>query len=234
MNCPHHCHIFKAQPRSYRQLPLRLFEFGTVYRHEQTGELNGMLRVRGLTQDDAHIFCTADQVEHEFRATIELTKFVLESVGLNDYRVQLSLRDPKSDKYVGSEDNWDRAEGALRGVLEDSGLQLQRTAWRSGVLRAQSRLHGARLHRPFVAIGDGPAGLQPARTFQTGVHRGRQSGPSAGDDPPRAVRFAGTVRGDVDRALCRRVSAVAGPRTNSGAAACRKRRPTTRSPSPSS
>lgn len=122
MNCPHHCHIFKAQPRSYRQLPLRLFEFGTVYRHEQTGELNGLLRVRGLTQDDAHIFCTADQVEQEFRATIELTKFVLESVGLDDYRVQLSLRDPDSAKYVGSEENWDQAEGALRGVLEDSGL----------------------------------------------------------------------------------------------------------------
>jgi threonyl-tRNA synthetase len=123
MNCPHHCHIFKAMPRSYRQLPLRLFEFGTVYRHEQTGELNGMLRVRGLTQDDAHIFCTGDQVEQEFRATIELTKFVLQAVGLNDYRVQLSLRDPKSDKYVGSEENWNRAEGALRGVLNDSGLE---------------------------------------------------------------------------------------------------------------
>jgi threonyl-tRNA synthetase len=122
MNCPHHCQMFAAQPRSYRQLPLRLFEFGTVYRHEQTGELNGMLRVRGLTQDDAHIFCTADQVEAEFRATIELTQFVLESVGLDDYRVQLSLRDPGSDKYVGSPENWSKAESALRGVLEDSGL----------------------------------------------------------------------------------------------------------------
>ncbi len=122
MNCPHHCQIYKAQQRSYRQLPLRLFEFGTVYRHEQTGELNGMLRVRGLTQDDAHIFCTGDQVEQEFRATIELTKFVLDSVGLGDYRVQLSLRDPDSDKYVGSQANWDRAEDALRGVLKDSGL----------------------------------------------------------------------------------------------------------------
>jgi len=122
MNCPHHCQIFAAQPRSYRQLPLRLFEFGTVYRHEQTGELNGMMRVRGLTQDDAHIFCTAEQVEQEFRATIELTKFVLESVGLTDYSVQLSLRDPDSSKYVGSEDNWDHAEGALRGVLQQSGL----------------------------------------------------------------------------------------------------------------
>lgn len=122
MNCPHHCYMFKAQQRSYRQLPLRLFEFGTVYRHEQTGELNGMLRVRGLTQDDAHIFCTADQVEAEFRATIELTKFVLASVGLDDYRVQLSLRDPDSTKYVGTEQQWDSAEGALRGVLQQSGL----------------------------------------------------------------------------------------------------------------
>ena len=128
MNCPHHCHIFKAQPRSYRQLPLRLFEFGTVYRHEQTGELNGMLRVRGLTQDDAHIFCTADQVEQEFQATIDLTRFVLRSVGLDDYRVQLSLRDPDSSKYVGSEENWDRAEAALRRVLERSGLDFNEEA----------------------------------------------------------------------------------------------------------
>jgi threonyl-tRNA synthetase len=123
MNCPHHAQIFKAQPRSYKQLPLRLFEFGTVYRYEQTGELNGMLRVRGLTQDDAHIFCTDDQVEEEFRNTIELTKFVLKSVGLSDYRVQLSLRDPNSDKYVGTEENWSRAEAALRKVLEESGLE---------------------------------------------------------------------------------------------------------------
>lgn len=123
MNCPHHAQIFKAQPRSYKQLPLRLMEFGTVYRYEQTGELNGMLRVRGLTQDDAHIFCTQDQVEEEFRNTIELTRFVLESVGLSDYRVQLSLRDPTSDKYVGSEENWLKAESALRRVLEESGLE---------------------------------------------------------------------------------------------------------------
>ena len=122
MNCPHHAEIYRSQPRSYRDLPLRLFEFGTVYRHEQTGELNGMLRVRGLTQDDAHIFCTQDQVEAEFRATIELTQFVLGCVGLTDYRVQLSLRDPNSDKYVGSVENWAKAEDALRRVLEESGL----------------------------------------------------------------------------------------------------------------
>lgn len=123
MNCPHHVIMFKAQPRSYKHLPLRLMEFGTVYRYEQTGELNGMLRVRGLTQDDAHIFCTPEQVEEEFRNTIELTRFVLESVGFSDYRVQLSLRDPASDKYVGSEENWAKAEAALRRVLDESGLE---------------------------------------------------------------------------------------------------------------
>jgi threonyl-tRNA synthetase len=122
MNCPHHTQIYKSQPRSYRDLPVRLAEFGTVYRYEQSGELNGMLRVRGLTQDDAHLFCTPDQVEEEFRATLQLVQFVLASVGLNDYRVQLSLRDPNSDKYVGSEENWKRAEASLRKVLTELGL----------------------------------------------------------------------------------------------------------------
>jgi threonyl-tRNA synthetase len=122
MNCPHHVQMYKARPRSYRDLPVRLAEFGTVYRHEQSGELNGLLRVRCLTQDDAHLFCTPEQVEQEFRATLELTQFVLKSVGLDDYRVQLSLRDPNSDKYVGSDENWQQAESALRSVLEESGL----------------------------------------------------------------------------------------------------------------
>ncbi|MEW4526320.1 threonine--tRNA ligase [Maioricimonas sp. JC845] len=123
MNCPHHVQMFKAQPRSYRDLPVRLAEFGTVYRHEQSGELNGMLRVRGLTQDDAHLFCTPEQVEQEFKDTLDLVKYVLKSVGLEDYRVQLSLRERDSDKYVGSPELWDKAEGTLRSVLQDSGLE---------------------------------------------------------------------------------------------------------------
>ncbi len=125
MNCPHHVQIYKSQQRSYRDLPVRLAEFGTVYRHEQSGELNGMLRVRGLTQDDAHQFCTPEQVEDEFRHTVELVQFVLGTLGLQDYRVQLSLRDPKSDKYVGSEENWQRAEASLRHVLEDMKLPFE-------------------------------------------------------------------------------------------------------------
>lgn len=122
MNCPHHAQMYKAQPRSYRDLPVRFAEFGTVYRHEQSGELNGMLRVRGLTQDDAHIFCTPEQVEEEFKDTLNLVKFVLASVGLENYRVQLSRREPDSDKYVGSPELWDVAESTLRKVLQESGL----------------------------------------------------------------------------------------------------------------
>ena len=108
MNCPHHIMIYKAKPRSYRELPIRLAEFGTVYRYEKSGELSGMTRVRGFTQDDAHIFCTEDQVADEFRGCIEMTQFVLKSLGLNDYRVRLGFRDPDSDKYVGTEESWHR------------------------------------------------------------------------------------------------------------------------------
>ena len=122
MNCPHHVQMYASQQRSYRDLPVKLAEFGTVYRHEKTGELNGLLRVRGLTQDDAHMFCTPDQVETEFKETLNLVKFVLGSVGLDDYRVQLSLRDSKNkSKYVGSDENWDKAEATLRKVLTEMG-----------------------------------------------------------------------------------------------------------------
>jgi len=122
MNCPHHAQMYKAMPRSYRDLPVRLAEFGTVYRHEQSGELNGMLRVRGLTQDDAHLFCTPEQVDQEFKDTLELVKFVLQAVGLEGYRVQLSKRDPKSDKYIGSAELWEHAENTLRKVLIEQGM----------------------------------------------------------------------------------------------------------------
>jgi threonyl-tRNA synthetase len=122
MNCPHHIMIYKAKPRSYRDLPLRLAEFGTVYRFEQSGELNGMTRVRGFTQDDAHLFCTEDQVADEFRGCIDMTQYVLKTLGLNDYRVRLGFRDPKSDKYVGDPASWDRAERSLEEVC--AGLNL--------------------------------------------------------------------------------------------------------------
>jgi threonyl-tRNA synthetase len=122
MNCPHHIQIYAAEPHSYRDLPVRLAEFGTVYRYEQSGELNGMTRVRGLTQDDAHLFCTPEQVEQEFQSTVGLVQKVFSALGLNDYRVQVSLRDPKSDKYAGDPKTWDRAEETLKRVAKDMKL----------------------------------------------------------------------------------------------------------------
>ena len=125
MNCPHHIMIYKSKPRSYRELPLRLAEFGTVYRYEKSGELSGMTRVRGFTQDDAHIFCTDDQVADEFRGCIEMTQYVLKSLGLDDYRVRLGFRDPNSDKYVGDESSWEQAQLALIEVCESLGIKAQ-------------------------------------------------------------------------------------------------------------
>jgi threonyl-tRNA synthetase len=123
MNCPHHIQIFAAQPRSYRDLPVRLAEFGTVYRYEQSGELSGLTRVRGFTQDDAHLFCTPDQVRSEFRATMELTQFVLDGLGLTDYRLRLSKHDPADPKYAGAAgETWRRAEADIRAVLDEMGL----------------------------------------------------------------------------------------------------------------
>lgn len=122
MNCPHHIMIYQSKPRSYRDLPVRLAEFGTVYRFEQSGELSGMTRVRGFTQDDAHIFCTEDQVADEFRNCLEMTQTVLAALGMHDYRVRLGFRDPKSDKYVGGDAVWDRAEASLKAVCESMNL----------------------------------------------------------------------------------------------------------------
>ena len=122
MNCPHHIQIFAAQPRSYRDLPVRLAEFGTVYRYEQSGELSGMTRVRGFCQDDAHIFCSEDQVADEFRGCIEMTQTVLNALGMKDYRVRLGFRDPDSDKYVGSPETWKRAEDELESVCRSLNL----------------------------------------------------------------------------------------------------------------
>ncbi len=122
MNCPHHIKIFASDHHSYRDLPVRLAEFGTVYRWEQSGELGGMTRVRGFTQDDAHLFCTPDQVAAEVTGCLDLVKKVLNTLGMHDYRVRLSLRDPASDKYVGSPENWDKAEAALREAVQTLGV----------------------------------------------------------------------------------------------------------------
>jgi threonyl-tRNA synthetase len=122
MNCPHHIKIYSSEPHSYRDLPIRLAEFGTVYRWEKSGELGGMTRVRGFTQDDAHLFCTEEQVPAELHGCLELVKIVFATLGMTDYRVRVGLRDPDSAKYVGSPDQWDKAEAACKAAAQSLGV----------------------------------------------------------------------------------------------------------------
>ena len=125
MNCPMHIRIFKSEQRSYRDLPVRLAEFGTVYRWEQSGELNGMTRVRGFTQDDAHLFIREDQLQDEVQGCLSLVKLVFSTLGMDDYRIRVSLRDPESDKYVGAPEAWDKAEAALREAVKTLGVEYE-------------------------------------------------------------------------------------------------------------
>ena len=123
MNCPHHCEIYNSKPWSYKDLRKRFAEFGTVYRYEQSGELNGLMRVRGFTQDDAHIFCTPDQLDEEFKKVIDLVNYVFKSLGFEDFTAQVSLRDPeKPEKYIGSNENWEKAERAILKAAKEKGL----------------------------------------------------------------------------------------------------------------
>jgi len=123
MNCPHHCEIFKAVPRSYKELPVRFAEFGTVYRYEQSGELHGLTRVRGFTQDDAHIFCTQEQVKDEFKKVIDLVLYIFKTLNFDNFKAQISLRDPeKPEKYIGEDANWVKAEQAIIEAAEEKNL----------------------------------------------------------------------------------------------------------------
>ena len=124
MNCPHHCEIFASKPHSYRDLPIRIAEFGTVYRYEQSGELHGLTRVRGFTQDDAHIFCTAEQLKEEFCKVIDIILYIFKTLDFKDYTAQVSLRDPNNkEKYIGSDENWQKAEQAIIEAAAEKGLQ---------------------------------------------------------------------------------------------------------------
>lgn len=123
MNCPHHCEIYKVKPRSYKDLPLRLAEFGTVYRYEQSGELHGLTRVRGFTQDDAHIFCRPDQLKEEFIKVIDIVLYIFKTLDFKDFTAQISLRDPNNrEKYIGTDENWDKAEQAIIEASAEKGL----------------------------------------------------------------------------------------------------------------
>ena len=123
MNCPHHCEIYKTSPRSYKDLPLRFAEFGTVYRYEQSGELHGLTRVRGFTQDDAHLYCTAEQLKDEFLKVMDIIFYIFKALNFENYEAQISLRDPNNkDKYVGSDENWEKAERAIMEACQEKGL----------------------------------------------------------------------------------------------------------------
>jgi threonyl-tRNA synthetase len=123
MNCPHHCEIYKSKPRSYKDLPVRLAEFGTVYRYEQSGELHGLTRVRGFTQDDAHIFCRPDQVKDEFKKVIDIILYIFKILDFENFTTQVSLRDPNDhEKYIGTDENWEKAEKAIIEVTEENGI----------------------------------------------------------------------------------------------------------------
>jgi threonyl-tRNA synthetase len=123
MNCPHHCEVYKIKPRSYKDLPIRMAEFGTVYRYEQSGELHGLTRVRGFTQDDAHIFCTPEQLKDEFKGVMDIVMKIFKALDFKDYTIQISLRDPNDKgKYIGSDENWEKAEKAILEVAEERDL----------------------------------------------------------------------------------------------------------------
>ena len=174
MNCPHHIQIYKAEPRSYRDLPVRLAEFGTVYRYEQSGELNGMLRVRGFTQDDAHLFCTPEQVEDEFRGHARPGE-VRAHGRPEDYRVPRRLRDPDSDKYVGAPENWHKAEaGSARVLAEARACHYVEALGEAAFYGPKIDFMVTRLPRPRMAARHGAARLQPPRAVPARIHRGRQ------------------------------------------------------------
>lgn len=138
MNCPHHIQIYKSEPRSYRDLPVRLMEFGTVYRYEQSGELSGLTRVRGFTVDDAHLFVAPDQLLAEFKNVVELTQYVFASLGMTDFRARVGIRDPESDKYIGEDEIWEQAASAIIQACDELGLEYE-------VVEGEAAFYGPKL-----------------------------------------------------------------------------------------
>jgi threonyl-tRNA synthetase len=192
MNCPHHHQIYSSKPRSYRDLPVRLAEFGTVYRYEQSGELNGLSRVRGFTQDDAHIYCTEGQLKDELVNAIELTQLVFKTFGM-EVSTRLSFRDDESDKYAGEKSMWDKAEREIKEVADMMELDYY-------IGLGEASFYGPKVD--FIvrdALGRKVAawycagGLRNARALRARIRRGGQRQAPPGNYPPRAVRLDGAV-----------------------------------------
>ena len=211
MNCPMHILIYRSRGRSYRDLPLPLFEFGTVYRYEKSGVVHGLTRVRGLTMDDAHIFCTPEQAGAELRRLLAFVLDLLRDYGLNDFYLELSTRDDEKEKWVGSREDWEQATRELqdggRGVRPGAGGR----PGRRGVLRAEDLRAGPGRDRPDLAAVHHPGRLQPAQAVRPGVPGRRRHPAAAHHDPPGAVRVDRAVLRHPGRALRGRVPALAGP-----------------------
>jgi threonyl-tRNA synthetase len=210
MNCPMHCLIYQARQHSYRELPIRLFEFGAVYRFERSGVLNGLLRVRGFSQDDSHIFCTPEQLAPELADLLAFVLRLLRSFGLTDFEAELATR---PDKFVGDPAEWDVATDALRQAIDTAGIPYT-VAEGEG---AQDRRPCTRRHRPAVAGVDVAGRLPGTAPLRPRIRRGRQRPPPALHDPPGPLRLRRALLRDPDRALRRRLADLAVARPGSRA-----------------
>ena len=191
MNCPFHIEIYASQMRSYRDLPIRYAEFGTVHRYEQSGEVTGILRARGFTQDDAHLFVRPDQLIDEFIGVVDLMKTVLSKLGLTDYRARVGTKDPSSAQVRGPRRQLDSRHRGDRESVPNDGRGVRDFAGGRGVLRAKAGPHHQRCAWPRLANGNGSSGLQPAGAVRARIHRRRQQAPPPDHDPPRPVRVVG-------------------------------------------
>ena len=206
MNCPGHVQIFKHGLKSYRDLPIKLAEFGNVHRYEPSGALHGLMRVRGFTQDDAHIFCTEEQLAAECLRINDLILSTYADFGFDEISVKLSTR---PDKRVGTDEAWDHAEEIMSNVLETirtrSGNRIKTVdqSGRGRLLRAEVRICAEGRHRPRMAVRHHAGRLQPAGTLRRLLHRRRFGEEAAGDDPPRHLRLDGALPRHPDRELCR-------------------------------
>ena len=208
MNCPFHNLIFRSRGRSYRELPLRLFEFGSVYRYEKSGVIHGLTRVRGMTQDDAHIYCTPDQLQDEITSLLTFVIDLLRDYGLDDFYLELSTRN--QEKYVGTDEQWETATERAAQGRRGLGAGPRARRGRRGVLRTEDLGAGQGRDRPHLADEHHPGRLPAARAVRPGVHRVRRAAAAAVHDPPRPVRLDRAVLRRAHRALRGRVPGLAG------------------------
>ncbi len=231
MNCPFHMLIYKANQRSYRDLPLRYFEFGSVYRYELSGVVHGLTRVRGMTQDDAHIFCTREQIGEELTRTLQFVLDLLRDFGLNDFYLELSTRPP--GKAVGTDEEWLEAEATLESVADRRRAGARDGPRRRRLLRTEDLGAGARRHRSHAPAVDGAVRLPDCPSASTRpTSRPTTRSARTDHDPPGALRLGGAIPGHTHRALRRQHADVAAPRTGTRARRCATTTTSTRSTSP--